>query len=148
MESTKVEVLAGCLREHVEQGSHVITGGLTGYSQVVNSGYTHAVEAARKNNDTLPHVHRVFFHMKRWILGTRQEAISREHLECYLDEFVFRFNRRKSKNRILYFHRLLENAVRVGHVTTVIKNESRLMFVYYLVKKQACHYIYVHIMVV
>jgi transposase-like protein len=109
--------------EHVEQGSHVITDGWTGYSQVDNSGYTHAVEAVRKITDTLPHVHLVFSLLKRWILGTHQGAISREHLEYYLDEFVFRFNRRKSKNRILLFHRLLENGVRVGPVTKAQLNK-------------------------
>ena len=51
--------------------------------------------------------------VKRWLLGTHQGAVSHEHLEYYLDEFVFRFNRRTSTHRGKLFFRLLENAVLV-----------------------------------
>jgi hypothetical protein len=52
--------------------------------------------------------------VKRWILGTLHGGISRKQLEYYLDEFVFRFNRRNSKYRQLIFHRLIETSVKVG----------------------------------
>ena len=54
-----------------------------------------------------PHVHRVASLLKRWILGTHQGAVEHHHLDAYLDEFVFRFNRRHSRNRGLLFWRLL-----------------------------------------
>ena len=54
-----------------------------------------------------PHVHRVASLLKRWLLGTHQGAVSDQHLDAYLDEFVFRFNRRHSRNRGLIFYRLV-----------------------------------------
>jgi len=59
----------------------------------------------------LPHVHRLASLIQRWILGTHQGAISHDQLDYYLDEFTFRFNRRRSHHRGLLFYRLLEDAV-------------------------------------
>ena len=59
----------------------------------------------------LPHVHLVISLLKRWLLGTHQGAVETKHLQAYLDEYVFRFNRRTSKKRGLLFYRLLENAM-------------------------------------
>src|SRR5258708_13066423 len=61
----------------------------------------------------LPRVHLVVALLKRWLLGTHQGAASLDHIDYYLDEFTFRFNRRRSRHRGLLFRRLLENAVRV-----------------------------------
>ena len=52
--------------------------------------------------------------LKRWLLGTHQGAVSREHLAYYLDDFTFRFNRRNSRSRGKLFLRLAEQAVAVG----------------------------------
>ena len=54
--------------------------------------------------------------MKRWILGTHQGGIQPRQLDAYLNEFVFRFNRRTSHSRGLLFYRLLEQAVQIDHV--------------------------------
>ena len=54
--------------------------------------------------------------LKRWLLGTHQGAVSEKHLDYYLDEFTFRFNRRRSRARGLLFYRLLQNAVQVDPV--------------------------------
>jgi len=59
----------------------------------------------------LPGVHRIAALAKRWLLGTHQGAVDREHLLGYLDEFVFRFNRRSSASRGLVFMRVLQLAV-------------------------------------
>ena len=59
----------------------------------------------------MPEVHRVASLLKRWLLGTHQGAVSREQLDYYLDEFTFRFNRRRSRHRGLLFYRLLEQVV-------------------------------------
>ncbi len=64
----------------------------------------------------LPRVHRAASLLKRWLLGTHQGAVSRQHLDYYLDEFTFRFNRRSSRHRGKLFHRLLENAVAIDPV--------------------------------
>jgi hypothetical protein len=61
----------------------------------------------------LPNVHGVASLAKRWLLGTHQGSVDQAHLQSYLDEFVFRFNRRASRSRRLVFHRVLEFAV--GH---------------------------------
>ena len=66
---------------------------------------------------TLPGVHRVASLLKRWLLGTHQGAVKPVQLDYYLDEFVFRFNRRTSRSRGLLFYRLLEQAVMTDPVT-------------------------------
>jgi hypothetical protein len=55
--------------------------------------------------------------LKRWLLGTHQGAIGQEHLDYYLDEFTFRFNRRKSASRGKLFYRLVQQAAQVQPVT-------------------------------
>ncbi len=56
-------------------------------------------------------MHRVASLLKRWLLGTHHGGIGAQHVEAYLDEFVFRFNRRQSNARGPLFYRLLQNAV-------------------------------------
>ena len=67
-------------------------------------------------SELLPRVHRVASLLKRWLLGTHQGLVSREHLDYYLDEFTFRFNRRNSRSRGKLFLRLAEQAVAVAPV--------------------------------
>ena len=54
--------------------------------------------------------------LKRWLLGTHQGAVQPQHLDYYIDEFTFRFNRRRSRARGLLFYRLLEQALAVNPV--------------------------------
>jgi hypothetical protein len=68
----------------------------------------------KKPRELLPRVHRVASLLKRWILRTHQGAISHDHLGFYLDEFTFRFNRRRSASRGKLFFRLAQQAVQVG----------------------------------
>jgi transposase-like protein len=105
---------------HVEPGATVITDGWQGFAGIEGLGYTrerHSQRAARLRgedaNDLLPAVHRVASLTKRWLLGTHQGSVNAAHLQAYLDEFVFRFNRRTSRSRGLVFHRVLGLAV--GH---------------------------------
>ena len=67
-------------------------------------------------SELMPRVHRVISLLKRWLMGTHQGAVSLEHLDYYLDEFTFRFNRRKSRSRGKLFFRLLQQAVAVDPV--------------------------------
>jgi len=108
------------VKENVEPGSTVITDGWSGFASVGESGYTHVIpkkfEVADPKN-ILPHVHMIVSLLKRWLLGTHQGAVQEMHLQAYLDEYVFRFNRRKSANRGLLFYRLLESAMHVPPTT-------------------------------
>ena len=82
----------------------------------IANGSIHVVGTLHRS--LLPHVHQVASLLKRWLLGTHQGAVSREHLDYYLDEFPFRFNRRTSRARGLLFYRLLDRAVRTAPATT------------------------------
>ena len=62
----------------------------------------------------MPHVHKVVSLLRRWLMGTHQSGIQHQHLDYYLDEFTFRFNRRRSKAGGLLFHRLAQQAVAAG----------------------------------
>ena len=75
-------------------------------------------------DDLLPRAHRVVTLLRRWLMGTHQGAISPEHLDYYLDEFTFRFNRRTSTHRGKLFYRLLQQAVAVDPAPygTIIKH--------------------------
>ena len=64
-------------------------------------------------SELLPRVHLVVSLLKRWLLGTHQGAVSPAHLDYYLDEFTFRFNRRRSRHRGKLFYRLVQQAVSV-----------------------------------
>ena len=106
--------------DHVELGATVITDGWQGYSGLPKRGYVHerrSQRAARARGEDptklLPAVHRVASLAKRWLLGTHQGSVADEHLASYLNEFVFRFNRRRSRSRGMVFFRVLELAV--GH---------------------------------
>jgi transposase-like protein len=105
------------VKEAVEPGSTVITDGWEGYEGLKAAGYKHkprVISASGKTASTLlPRVHRVASLLKRWLLGTHQGAVSRAHLDSYLDEFTFRFNRRTSRYRGKLFYRLLEQAVAI-----------------------------------
>ncbi len=65
----------------------------------------------------MPGVHRVASLLKRWILGTHQGSVSDEHLQAYLEDFTFRFNRCTSRSRGLVFYRLLEQIAVTDQVT-------------------------------
>jgi transposase-like protein len=103
---------------HVEPGATVITDAWQGYRGIDGLGYAHdrrSQRAARTRGDDpgelLPGVHRVASLAKRWLLGTHQGSVDDAHLQSYLNEFAFRFNRRRSRSRGLVFYRLLELAV-------------------------------------
>lgn len=103
----------------VERGSNVVTDGLTSYAGLPARGYDHTVSrhTPHLGKNLLPHVHRVASLLKRWLLGTHQGAVRADHLQRYLDEFVFRFNRRAAVSRGLLFRRLLEQMVAHPPVT-------------------------------
>jgi transposase-like protein len=106
--------LHGFIREAVEPGSTVRTDGYNHYLGL--EGYAHDRQMQNRQPEgehVLPRVHRVISLLKRWLMGTHQGAISHEQLNHYLDEFTFRFNRRKSAWRGKLFYRLIQQAAQV-----------------------------------
>lgn len=100
------------LKDNVEQGSTVITDGWVPYRGATADLYTHQrhVAPGALAHQLLPGVHRVSALVKRWLLGTHQGSVDDAHLHLYLDEFTFRWNRRRSRNQGLRFCRLLQLA--------------------------------------
>jgi transposase-like protein/predicted RNA-binding Zn-ribbon protein involved in translation (DUF1610 family) len=99
-------------------GSEIVTDGWISYVGIDERGYKHTILNTNgevdADDNTLPHVHLVISLLKRWLLGTHQGKFSEKHLAYYLDEYTFRFNRRKAKQRGLLFYRLLEQAVKTA----------------------------------
>ena len=115
------ECVVPFVQESVEPGTRVRTDGSAAYRSLKELGYAHE-RTVMLGSDTPAHVsmagvHRVASLIKRWILGTHHGSVQPEHLDAYLDEFVFRFNRRTSGSRGMLFYRLLQQAVVTKHVT-------------------------------
>jgi transposase-like protein len=108
--------LTAAIQQAVAPGSVVRTDGWVGYSDLRRVGYVHEIvrEKADVGENLLPYCNRVAALLKRWLLGTHQGAVSHEHLDYYLDEYTFRFNRRTSRHRGKLFYRLAQQAVAVG----------------------------------
>ncbi len=118
------ESLEPAVWEMVEPGSTVRTDGWRGYNGLAELGYQHNVvhKTADLGENLLPLVNLVASLLKRWLLGTHQGAVRHSHLEYYLDEYTFRFNRRTSRSRGLLFYRLLSQAIDLG---PVLENELK-----------------------
>ena len=103
------------VEDSIEPGSVIHTDGWQGYSGLEKKGYQREItKLANRRKDAsklLPRVHRVVSLLKRWLLGTHQGGVAYYYLPYYLDEFTFRFNRRKSKSRGKLFFRLVQQAV-------------------------------------
>jgi transposase-like protein len=102
----------------IELNSHVHTDGWKSYFGLKSWGYKHQISKLDGQSpdvaaQMLPRVHLVASLLKRWLLGTHQGAINPEHLDYYLDEFTFRFNRRNSASRGMLFYRLVQQATQV-----------------------------------
>jgi transposase-like protein len=117
------ESLHPFILDSVTPGSVIHTDGWPGYSGIETKGYVRQItvlkgkkgKKGRKEtaSELLPRVHLVISLLKRWLMGTHQGAVSHKHLAYYLDEFTFRFNRRKSASRGKLFYRLVQQAVAV-----------------------------------
>jgi len=116
------ENLIPFIEENVECQSTVITDGWSGYASLSKrKDYNHIQKiidgSGKQAHELLPHVHLLDSLVKRWINGTHQGRISPKHLEYYLDEFAFRFNRKISTHRGKLFYRLMQQAVNTLPVT-------------------------------
>jgi transposase-like protein len=112
--------LMAFVQDAIEPRSLVHTDGWLGYVPLRRRGYKHRVTflhgQAAPPSQLMPHVHQVVSLLKRWLLGTHHGAVTHEHLDYYLDEFTFRFNRRRSRSRGKLFFRLVQQAVAVSPV--------------------------------
>ncbi len=120
--NAKSPTLQAFLQDSIEPGSTVRTDGLGSYvSAVPAAGMVHEPVNVKRSgvqaHQLLPGIHLLFSLLKRWLAGTHQSAFDTDHLPAYLDEFIFRFNRRGSRQRGLVFFRLLEAAVAGDPVT-------------------------------
>ena len=121
--------LEGALTHLVEPGAEIHTDGWAGYMHLPKLGYKHRI--VRPETETseppLPRAHQVVSLLKRWLLGTHQGAVTSPHLDFYLDEFTFRFNRRHSRYRGLLIYRLMQQAVALApiHGRTIIGGRTQ-----------------------
>ena len=102
------------IESNIEKASTIITDKWPGYIELESMGYIHETQKATakdEDQEVLPNVHRIASLLKRWMLGTHQSYLNKNKLEYYLDEYVFRYNRRTSTSRGLLFLRLIEQAV-------------------------------------
>ena len=114
--------LVGFVSDVVEPGVVIQTDGWTSYTPLRSRGFNHEVTVLSDSPDPahvlMPGPHRVSSLLKRWLGGTYQGAVAKEHLDYYLDEYTFRFNRRTSRSRGLLFHRLVTQAAQTDHTST------------------------------
>jgi len=115
------KVLLPFIEQTVEPGSTVCTDGWLGYHGLEGRGYKHRVTILRDAGPDaalreLPRVHRIAGLIKRWLKGTHQGRVAPSHLDYYLDEYTFRFNRRTSASRGKLFYRLAQQAVQIEPV--------------------------------
>jgi transposase-like protein len=108
------------IRDVAELGSEILTDGWGGYNSLTKHSYVHSRTVLSDSGDpahvTMPGVHRIAALLKRWLLGIHQGAVSGKHLDYYLDEYTFRFNRRTSRSRGMLFYRLMQQAVATASV--------------------------------
>ena len=82
----------------VAKGAHVKTDAWRGYNELPKLGYVHSPLTLAKNPESieahLPMIHLVFANLKTWLRGTHHSRVEPQHLQAYLNEYVFRFNRR------------------------------------------------------
>lgn len=101
--------------DYIERESIVVTDGLSAYDKLKTLGFDHRPHVLKSDGEMarqeLDHVHLVISLLKRWLGGTHQGAVTPAHLQGYLDEFSFRFNRRLSQHRGKLFYRLMQQAV-------------------------------------
>lgn len=109
------------IKASVLAGSKIRSDGSPAYRGVKDAGYEHQptvhLGSEIPAHDSMPGVHRVAALLQRWMMGTHHGAVQPEQLNYYLDEFVFRFNRRTSRSRGMLFYRLLQQAVVTKPVT-------------------------------
>ena len=108
------------IQDCISTDAKLVTDGWRGYNKITKKGYTREIINLSDSDDfahvLMPGVHRLASLLKRWILGTHQGSVSDMHLQAYLEEYTFRFNRRKSNSRGFLFKRLVEHLILSGPI--------------------------------
>ena len=129
IQGATMDSLLPFVREHIEPGSQVRTDGSAIYRPLTNEGFIHDPHVIHGStvpaHEPLPGVHRIAALLKRWLLGTHHGAIDPRHVDYYLDEFTFRFNRRKSLSRGMLFYRLIQQSAVAPPVTYANIRDNR-----------------------
>lgn len=119
IEDASGQSLTDAIKATIEPGSNIRTDGWRGYNSLKQHGYSHEI-AGRGDcivgENLLPLAHRIASLLKRWLTGTHQGAVQPSHLDYYLDEYTFCFNRRTSRSRGKLFYRLVQQALMVDPV--------------------------------
>jgi len=109
------------IQDTISSDATIVTDGWSGYSKITDYGYIRDIKNISASDDfahvAMPGVHRLASLLKRWILGTHQGSVSDMHLQAYLEEYIFRFNRRNANSRGLVFNRLIEYALKSPPIT-------------------------------
>lgn len=121
IQAPTIDALMPFVRENVAPGASVRTDGSAIYGQLRKEGFAHdpfvILGSKTPAHEPLPGVHRVASLLKRWLLGTHHGAVDPRHVDYYLDEFTFRFNRRTSRSRGMLFYRLMQQSAATAPVT-------------------------------
>jgi transposase-like protein len=131
IQAPTIDTLMPFVRENVAPGASVRTDGSAIYGQLRKEGFVHdpfvILGSKTPAHEPLPGVHRVASLLKRWLLGTHHGAVDPRHVDYYLDEFTFRFNRRTSRSRGMLFYRLMQQSAATTPVTyaNIRDNEHR-----------------------
>lgn len=91
--------LTGFVKATIEQGSTVTTDAWKSYASLRSAGYKHVPQLQgdkERAMEILPHIHIAFSNLKAWLLGTHHGSVKKQHMQAYLNEFTFRFNRRQT----------------------------------------------------
>jgi transposase-like protein len=113
IEDATSSTLLKAIQSMVEEGSTIYTDEFRSYEMLSKHNYKHEAIKKEPSKDNTPLVHRVAALLKRWLLGTHQGGVHLNNLQSYLDEYVFRFNRRASASRGKLFYRLMQEMVKV-----------------------------------
>lgn len=116
--TNRADELFEFVRTNIAHGTHLVTDGSAEYATIAaklhftHTSYNLSAKGAAPAHVSLPAVHMVASLLKRWLAGTMHYGQTPTHLDYYLDEYVFRFNRRRSSSRGLLWYRLLQQAVK------------------------------------
>ena len=109
-----IDAIVPFVQANIAPGSTVRTDGSAIYATLKDNGFKHDPHVILGSkvpaHEPLPGVHRIAALIKRWLLGTHQGAVDPRHVDYYLDEFTFRFNRRTSRSRGMLFYRLIQQS--------------------------------------
>ncbi|MBX5437602.1 MAG: IS1595 family transposase [Alicyclobacillaceae bacterium] len=115
VENVKGETIAAFLNQHVEKEAIIVSDGFPSYAPVAQDRPVLAMKFDPKNNpDHMKWLHRAVSNAKTFLLGT-YHGIKGKHLQAYLSEYTYRYNRRHFQGE--WFNRLLQASISASPIT-------------------------------